>query len=454
MFELVNFQLSATVDFGINMENLKSTGIPKNPKVVSMRFLKGKKQNVVYTISRTEKTSGSWDPAVHGCRITMGSQTTFSLFRNGRIIGMGGNIKEGKKELKALLKAFKIRDFEINKVAVTIHSDFSPFVNERKIRDKFPEVEERAGKFSPIEKVFIASESIQAVGVPDEEIEEYIEEMKAILKKLGVTPSDKSAYVRSDCPLERKPRPYSFKEGKCPNSRVPHYIKPNPQGRPCCYKVPKRKVVPAKRVTDAYSSIKEPIPQSVRNVFGDLLTQNDRVKTKLRLRTNALNKRAIVFPRRARMSNMVNGEAYGGKKIIIKRSEWRQLFGSLNGFPTGRYKVNVTKNFLGRSIDNIRKLANLRMIRATGTREQILNRLFEQRLAQGEVQKNPLEECKKKTKAYLKAEAKRLGVVLPRGGILKATLCKLIMAKKNAPQQRRAFVFRNRRIQEQFNRAS
>ena len=66
------------------------------------------------------------------------------------------------------------------------------------------------------------------------------------------------------CPVGRRPDPYSY-EGKCTAAGC--YIKPNPQGQPCCYTVPKSIKYSKNKVANAYVKAGVRVPNSVRKMF-------------------------------------------------------------------------------------------------------------------------------------------------------------------------------------------
>jgi hypothetical protein len=68
----------------------------------------------------------------------------------------------------------------------------------------------------------------------------------------------------TSCPKNRCPTPYSM-QGKCPKEG--YYVKPNPQGQPCCYKIPKHIEYSEKKVFAAYKRANVRVPTVVRNVF-------------------------------------------------------------------------------------------------------------------------------------------------------------------------------------------
>lgn len=66
------------------------------------------------------------------------------------------------------------------------------------------------------------------------------------------------------CPIDKRPNPYSF-QGKCPLPN--HYVRPNPQGQPCCYRVPKRLGYISARVASRYAKAGVRVPENVRKLF-------------------------------------------------------------------------------------------------------------------------------------------------------------------------------------------
>ena len=68
----------------------------------------------------------------------------------------------------------------------------------------------------------------------------------------------------TSCPVGRRPSPYSM-QGTCPKAGC--YVKPNPQGQPCCYKVPKNTKYSEGKVRDAYEKANVRVPSKVREVF-------------------------------------------------------------------------------------------------------------------------------------------------------------------------------------------
>lgn len=67
------------------------------------------------------------------------------------------------------------------------------------------------------------------------------------------------------CPKGHRPEPYSF-QGKCP--KPDHYVRPNPQGQPCCYKIPRSLKYSSNKVKALYNKAGVKVPANVRRIFG------------------------------------------------------------------------------------------------------------------------------------------------------------------------------------------
>jgi hypothetical protein len=68
------------------------------------------------------------------------------------------------------------------------------------------------------------------------------------------------------CPTGRCPEPYSF-DGVCPGGNELFYVKPNPQGQPCCYKKPKNLEYSRAKVEAVYAKANIRVPNNVRRLF-------------------------------------------------------------------------------------------------------------------------------------------------------------------------------------------
>ena len=86
-----------------------------------------------------------------------------------------------------------------------------------------------------------------------------------IVKRLDNLPAPDITRRGTTCPIDRRPDPYGY-TGKCSKSGC--YIKPNPQGQPCCYAVPKSTEYSRNKVEDAYKKAGVKVPTHIRSLFG------------------------------------------------------------------------------------------------------------------------------------------------------------------------------------------
>jgi TATA-box binding protein (TBP) (component of TFIID and TFIIIB) len=112
-----------------------------------------------------------------------------------------------------------------------------------------------------------------------------------IARRLNNMPAPNVTRRGTTCPMDRRPDPYSY-EGKC---GIPGcYIKPNPQGQPCCYTIPKSIKYSQNKVENAYRKAGVKVPANVRKLFGighdtnnrPANVANKKVVLNLKLRTN------------------------------------------------------------------------------------------------------------------------------------------------------------------------
>jgi TATA-box binding protein (TBP) (component of TFIID and TFIIIB) len=68
----------------------------------------------------------------------------------------------------------------------------------------------------------------------------------------------------TSCPIGRRPFPYSM-QGKCTKEGC--YVKPNPQGQPCCYKIPKNTRYSELKVKAVFNRANVKVPNNVRKFF-------------------------------------------------------------------------------------------------------------------------------------------------------------------------------------------
>jgi TATA-box binding protein (TBP) (component of TFIID and TFIIIB) len=118
-----------------------------------------------------------------------------------------------------------------------------------------------------------------------------------IARRMNNKPAPNITRRGTTCPVGRRPNPYSY-EGKCPQGDT-CFIKPNPQGQPCCYTKPKDIKYSRNKVENAYTKAGVRIPNSVRQFFGMGLATvgrpvnvaNVAAKLNIRVQNNKINSR-------------------------------------------------------------------------------------------------------------------------------------------------------------------
>ena len=83
-------------------------------------------------------------------------------------------------------------------------------------------------------------------------------------QRMNMKPAPNVTRRGTSCPTERCPVPYSF-EGHCPYAD--YYIKPNPQGQPCCYKKPQSTTYSRAKIEAAFRKANVRIPSATRKLF-------------------------------------------------------------------------------------------------------------------------------------------------------------------------------------------
>ena len=105
-----------------------------------------------------------------------------------------------------------------------------------------------------------------------------------IARRLNNMPAPNVTRRGTTCPIARRPDPYSY-EGKC---SIPGcYIKPNPQGQPCCYTIPASIKYSKNKVENSYKKAGVKVPTNVRKLFGIGFNTNNRP-------VNIANKKAVL----------------------------------------------------------------------------------------------------------------------------------------------------------------
>ena len=89
-----------------------------------------------------------------------------------------------------------------------------------------------------------------------------------LARRVNMKPAPDITRRGTSCPLTRRPNPYGF-QGTCPPQlKGKHYVRPNPQGQPCCYKVPKSTAYSNQKVENRYKRANVKVPNMVRKTFG------------------------------------------------------------------------------------------------------------------------------------------------------------------------------------------
>jgi hypothetical protein len=84
-----------------------------------------------------------------------------------------------------------------------------------------------------------------------------------IVRRANNKPAPDITRRGATCPSGKRPDPYSF-QGKCPPG---YYVRPNPQGQPCCYKIPKKLGYIKNKVATRYLKAGVRVPDNVRRLF-------------------------------------------------------------------------------------------------------------------------------------------------------------------------------------------
>jgi hypothetical protein len=87
-----------------------------------------------------------------------------------------------------------------------------------------------------------------------------------IARRLNMQPAPDVTRRGTSCPVDRRPNPYGF-QGKCPGGDK-FFVKPNPQGQPCCYRCPRDISYSRNKVANVYAKANVKVPDNVRKIFG------------------------------------------------------------------------------------------------------------------------------------------------------------------------------------------
>lgn len=277
-------------------------------------------------------------------KITKGGETkgaSFSYYKSGKIRFSGGHLDNLKTQPKELLNFFSKHYYNIpSSSIVNLNNVTSEFkvgfpLKTSLIFDVFsdPDVESRfdgmrvVAKYNEKKFLYLTFEKEFSIIIADtgvvqiqgtteiddayKVLKKFFEALKnndflkisgsqnAILKKpkktkitrrLDNLPAPNITRRGTTCPKGRRPDPYSY-EGKCTQTGC--YIKPNPQGQPCCYTVPKSVEYSKNKVDDAYRKAGVKVPLNVRKLFGFGHQTNNR-PINVAKKNTTLNVRAYV----------------------------------------------------------------------------------------------------------------------------------------------------------------
>ena len=146
------------------------------------------------------------------------------------------------------------------------------------------------------------------------------------------------------CPTNRcpKPNPFSF-DSKCPEGQ---FVRPNPQGFPCCYKTPKSTPRAAKLVKNRYKKVTNKMPDNVKARFG-INTNN---KTARFLHVYGNHKYTISlfnifddFRHLATRDVVEHPEAGRGRRYLDKDVKSPYLLGKVRGIGSDEASINFVE---------------------------------------------------------------------------------------------------------------
>jgi hypothetical protein len=112
-----------------------------------------------------------------------------------------------------------------------------------------------------------------------------------LARRVNMKPAPEITRRGTGCPKDRRPKPYSF-QGDCAHVGKDHYVRPNPQGQPCCYKKPKSIQYMRNRLENRYNRANVKVPNAVRKTFGFGGNTNQKANN---IGRTSLNNLAITF---------------------------------------------------------------------------------------------------------------------------------------------------------------
>jgi hypothetical protein len=209
-----------------------------------------------------------------------GKAHAVNLFNSGKITFTGGypdgatSISDTPKEVLRIALGH-VENFELRNVTVQYEGHFKGSLDS--IRRALGAKESKS-QFATVPGANIrvyGSGVVQVSGITRQSqvavAAEQVRKLVQLLKSKGVVRDENrvvrepaSKIVSTTCPKDRRPVPYSF-GGQAPSG---YYIAPNPQGQPCCYKIPIKTAYLREKIVDRFKALGLGIPKVTRNAFG------------------------------------------------------------------------------------------------------------------------------------------------------------------------------------------
>ena len=210
------------------------------------------------------------------------------------------------------------------------------------------------------------------------------------------------------CPVKRRPNPYGY-DGVCP---AKCYVKPNPQGQPCCYGIPESREYSRNKVANAYKKAGVKVPDAVRKLFGIGNRVNNRpvnvanVRAPVNIRTFVNNKTGFMINTRQclRYTKVALVDIASRLKIVLPKKLTKPILCTL-----------IKQKTAGAAAAN-----NNKQLVTGANKELRLGRRL----------------CHTYPKATLVKFAKEMGGAIPPGSD-KASLCALIEQLARAPKKKK-----------------
>lgn len=215
-----------------------------------------------------------------------------NLFNNGKITFTGGypegatDINETPRRVLEIAVGNEYQDFKINSVTAQFEGDFEGSLQDiaRVTRGEIKQ------HFVSIPSMRIYSRgTIQVSGIKTQrQFETLGDKVQGLISLLINRGAVHTGIVReripvrtrpqarqnnqiapdvatrsTTCPKDRRPDPYSFAGAAPPG----YYVGVNPQGQPCCYKIPQRKEYLRNKIKNRFAALGLKVPNSTREIF-------------------------------------------------------------------------------------------------------------------------------------------------------------------------------------------